>query len=172
MLKSLYKILFSSIFFFLSSFLQDIDTNAKIKSIFIYNYTKYIEWPKDYREGNFIIGIIGNESLKKELIAMSEIKKVGDQKIEIIEFKPESIGKCNMLILSREKNAYFETVVKKIKGKPTLLITEGEGYASNGSCINFVVVNNRLKFEMNKKNIESRGLKLNSGLESLAILVE
>lgn len=171
-MKNIFKISLAAILLLtLTSFQQDIDTNAKIKSVFIYNFTKYIEWPKNYREGNFIIGVIGDESLKKELISMAQIKKVGNQKIEVVEFDPEKIEKCHILVLSRDKSHLFDLVLKKTKKLSSLLITEGNGLATAGACINFIVVNNRLKFEMNKKNIEDRGLKVNSALESMAILV-
>ena len=32
---------------------QKVDTNAKIKAVFIYNFTKYIEWPQEYKTGEF-----------------------------------------------------------------------------------------------------------------------
>ena len=35
------------------------EANAKIKAIYIYNFTKYIEWPDSYKEGSFVIGFIG-----------------------------------------------------------------------------------------------------------------
>ena len=60
------------------------ETNAKIKAIYIYNFTKYIEWPESYRQGNFVIGIVGNNStLVNELKKMATVKTVGNQHLEI-----------------------------------------------------------------------------------------
>ena len=46
------------------------DTNAKIKAVYIYNFTKYIEWPKEYREQIFVIGVLGESALFDELKTM------------------------------------------------------------------------------------------------------
>ena len=48
------------------------DTNAKIKAVFIYNFTKYIEWPKESSTGSFKIGVYENKLLYDELIKMSQ----------------------------------------------------------------------------------------------------
>jgi hypothetical protein len=41
-----------------------------------------------------------------------------------------------------------------------------------GSGINFVVKNNRQKFELNKNNVEKYKLKISSNLEALAFSVK
>src|SRR5206468_262493 len=60
------------------------DTNARLKSVFIYNFTRYIDWPADYKSGNFVINMFGsNTAMLTELNNMAKTKTVGAQKIEI-----------------------------------------------------------------------------------------
>ena len=51
-----------------------VDTNSKMKAIFIMNFTKLIEWPKAYREGDFVVGVVGESPLYTELIKMAKTK--------------------------------------------------------------------------------------------------
>jgi hypothetical protein len=53
-----------------------------------------------------------------------------------------------------------------------LLVTESEGLARKGSCINFVIVDDRLKLEINKKNIEHRELGVATELLNLGTVVK
>src|ERR1044072_3758523 len=63
---------------------QSEEAGARIKAIYIYNFTKYIEWPAEYKEGNFVIGVYGtNLPLLNELNKMAASKTVGAQKMEI-----------------------------------------------------------------------------------------
>jgi hypothetical protein len=63
---------------------QSFDPNAKVKAVFIYNFTKYFEWPEKMKSGNFIIQVVGsNSSLNQELAKMASSKQVGNQKLEI-----------------------------------------------------------------------------------------
>ena len=54
----------------------------------------------------------------------------------------------------------------------TLLIGESTGFAAAGGAINFLIINNLLKFEINSKAILQRGFMINVELLKLAILIE
>ena len=60
------------------------DVGTKIKAVFLYNFTKYFEWPDNKKTGNFIIYVVGkNENVIAELKGLATKKKVGNQDIEI-----------------------------------------------------------------------------------------
>ncbi|CAG0983690.1 hypothetical protein FLAV_01908 [Flavobacteriales bacterium] len=148
------------------------DTNAKIKSVFIYNFTKYIEWPKNYRQGNFIVGVLGESSLYKELENMAKTKKVANQDIELVKFNDsKAISNCHILIIPPDRSDELNNAIKQVKKNSTLIITEKEGLTKEGAAINFIVQTNKQKFELSKTNVEKYNLKVNSSLESLAIVV-
>ena len=152
---------------------QNVDTNAKIKAVFIYNFTKYIEWPSDYQSGEFTIGILGeNEALYNELNKMSKVKKVSNQSFSIKTFNSISeVSNPHILYIPRDSTEELSKAVTKLKGKSTLIVTEKPGMAKQGSAINFVIVGNRQKFELNKANVLKHNLKVASALENLAVLV-
>jgi hypothetical protein len=156
-----------------SGFKIAVDTNSKMKAIFIMNFTKGIEWPASYREGNFVVGVVGNSPLYNELIKMSRTKKVANQSLEIRKFDAvNDIGKCHILYVSENKSPEIANVVSKVKPNSTLIITAKAGLVEKGSGINFIVKNNRQKFELNKKNVEKYKLKVSSNLEALAFSVK
>lgn len=149
------------------------NTNAKIKAIFVYNFTKYFEWPPNYRAENFVITVIGDLALYKELKEMAKDKKVGSQAFEIrTAITLNEIEKSHMLIISNSYSNLLNEVPVKMKGKSILVIADKPGAAKNGAAINFVAVDNKQKFELNKKNAEKYGLVVSSNLEKLAIQVE
>lgn len=150
-----------------------IDTNAKIKAVFIYNFTKYIEWPQTYKEGAFTIGVIGETSLYSELVKMTETKKVANQTLEVKKFiSPSEITKCHILYICRDKSGNLSEILKKVKSNSTLIVTEENGLMDKGAGINFVIKENRQKFELNKGNVERYKLKVSSNLEALAFTVK
>jgi len=149
-------------------------SNTKIKATFLYNFTKYIDWPEKYKEGNFSIGVLGTTPFYNDLNTLLSTKTVGNQKFEIKSFpKVEAIsGICHILFIPAENSAMLPDVLKKLKGKSTLIVTEKLGLAKQGSAINFIIENNKQRFELNKSNIEKYNLKVSSTLEALAIKVE
>lgn len=155
-------------------FRQNYDTNAKIKAVFIYNFTRYFEWPEGKKSGNFQIHIVGtNPSLLKELNDMAAKKKVGTQTIEVLN-TPAFDGKSkpHMLFLLSEASKHLSDAISKLKGKGTLIITEKEGAAKTGAAINFVIVDNKQKFEFSKISTNKAGLKASEDFKTLAIAVD
>jgi hypothetical protein len=152
---------------------QTFDTTAKIKAVYVYNFTKYIEWPIAAQEGKFTIGILGNyEPLFNELDNMSKVKKVANRSFTINSFSTSGeIKEPHILYIPKENSSSLSSVISKLKGKNTLIVTESPGLAEKGSAINFIVVGNRQKFELNKSTVTKYNLKVASALEKLAVLV-
>lgn len=177
-LKSAIKILFSVTLIAVYSFTytsgkQKVDTNAKIKAVFIYNFAKYIEWPSNYQSGQFTIGILGeNDALYDELTKMSKVKKVANQSFSIRKYsKLSEVDSPHILYIPEDSSSILAKAVSKLTGKSTLIVTEEPGLAKKGSSINFIIEGNRQKFELNKTTTESHNLKIASTLENLAVIV-
>jgi len=153
--------------------MQTVDTNAKIKAVYIYNFTKYVEWPSDAQVGEFTIGILGeNPALFKELENMSKVKKVANRSFSISSISSSSeIDNPHILYIPKDNSDAMSAALSKIKGKSTLVVTESPGLAKQGSAINFVFVGNRQKFELNKSTASKHNLKVASALEKLAVNV-
>lgn len=150
------------------------DTNAKIKAIFIYNFTKYFEWPNNKKTGNFIIYIVGkNENLINELKVLASRKKVGNQDIEVKNTPTfDNTVNANMVFLLPEASKAIGEVSGKSKNKGVLLISENTAGAKSGSSINFIVIESKQKFEYSKNNAIKAGLKTNDDFKSLAINID
>jgi len=52
-----------------------------------------------------------------------------------------------------------------------LIVSDSPGTIKDGSCINFILQNGKLNFEISKTNIEKQGLKVTANLLSLGIKV-
>lgn len=142
----------------------------RFKSLFMYHFTKYINWPDDFKKGDFIIGVIGNSPIIGELNLLSKKKSIGTQKIVIKRFSSvDDVEDCHVVYLPPGKSYQLSKAIEKLKQKPTLLISEKNDAISNGACINFVRVKGKLKFEISKNNIESHNLEVSTNLLTFGI---
>ena len=163
---------FSLVFLLLSNGLTAGAQDYKFHPIFMYNFTKYIEWPESYKSGEFVIGVVGNSPIVEHLTAMAKVKSAGAQQFEIRIFNDVSeISDCHILFIPESSSSQINKINKKISGKPTLVISEGSGLAEQGSHINFVMVDGKWKFELNQSAAESANLKVSNELSRLAILI-
>jgi hypothetical protein len=138
----------------------------------IYRFTKYINWPDDKKNGDFVIGIVGDSPLFEELKNFTANKMVAGQQIVVKKYTATASSySCHILFLGDDESGSVKRIVANTAGTPTLLVTESEGLSHKGSCINFVIVDDRLKLEINKENIERRSLDIASELLNLGIIV-
>jgi hypothetical protein len=143
-----------------------------VQANIIYRFTKYIEWPDSKKTGDFIIGIVGESPLTDQLKSFIGNKTAGSQKILVKKFAASAeTFDCHILFVSEDESDNLKKIAARTAGSPILLVSESEGLAFKGACINFMIVSDHLKLEINKNNIEQRNLNIASELLQLGKLV-
>ena len=149
------------------------NVNYAVYANIIYRLTKYIDWPDDKKSGDFVIGIIGDSPLYGGIKSLTDNKTVGNQKIVIkILSSSASFYNCQLLFINDDESRNIKRIASATAGTSTLLLSKSNVLAHKGSCINFIIVDEHLKLEINKNNIEQRHLGIASELLALGITVK
>lgn len=147
-----------------------------IKAGFIYNFTKFIQWPESSFSGEqdkFVIGILGEDPFEDALDLLERKKKTGGREIAIQRFSSlRGIKKCQVLFVSSSEKNYIEKITRKFADSPVLLLGDTPGFAEKGIGINFYTRQNKVRFEFNRKALERAGIKVSSQLLNLGRMVE
>ncbi len=146
--------------------------NYKVHSVFMYSFTRYIQWPPEYNSGDFEIMVLGDSPILDELKEMAKSRKAGDRTITVTKINsPSDIKKCNMLFVPDSKAGQINSVLSSVNTQSTLVISESEGAGIKGSDINFVIKDGKLAFELNQAAVAKKNLKVSMELSRLAILL-
>lgn len=141
---------------------------AQVKAAYIYNFTKFFDWGKTDSEF-FTIIIVGKSNVTEALYKIAAKEKINGKPIVVNEISDlYSIDFCNILYLTTRNKDAFSNTLKKIKNKKVLLVTDSNGFAEKGAGINFIKIDNKIKFEINRKAIEEEGIVPNSSILSIA----
>ncbi len=146
---------------------------AKYQAVYIYNFLSNVQWPKEYRSGDIIIGVLGEkDKVVEELKIVTSSKKVGSRYIVV---KPYAnlgqFSKCHVLFIPPIQSAKLKLAVTKIGAKSTLLISSTAKGIELGADINFTSVNNKLGFEIKPTNASKKKIIIGSSLKRLAAKV-
>ncbi|PKQ68067.1 YfiR family protein [Raineya orbicola] len=143
----------------------------KSHTVYIYNFTKYIQWPATYQSGDFVIAVYGLSPLTAQLRAATSNKRVGNQKIVVKQYLSlNAIENPHILFISLQQSKNLEAIKKKLEGKSTLIVTEKPGLGPQ-SHINFILREGKWKIELNNATVEAAGLKVSAQLSRIAIPV-
>lgn len=154
------------------SFINGVAQTYKMHTVFIFSFTRYIQWPEAYNGGDFEILVLGDSPIIEELKTMAKAKKVGDRVIKITKINtPAEIRKCNILFIPTAKSGQIIEILGKVTTQSILVVTEESGLGVKGSNINFIMKDGKLAFELNQGATAKQSLKVSNELSRLAILI-
>lgn len=143
----------------------------KFKAIFIYNFTKYIDWPVN-QNSDFTIAIVGKSPIEQELKNIANKMKVGNKTIVIKTYSSIfEITNAQIVFLS-DKGVNISDAFIKAREIKCLLISNIPNSCKQGAGINFITKNGNLSFEISEKNINMSGLYVNSSLVALGTSID
>jgi hypothetical protein len=155
----------------LSALAQERPTH-EIHAAMLYNFIKYVQWPNESDPGEFVVGVIGEENVFKTLQTWYDGKPKGSKKYVIKKLASAAeAGDCQVVYVGKSKSKEFEAIKTSVAGKSILTITDGNGLGQKGSCINFKVIDGKLKFELNQTVVTTANLKVSGQLTSMAIVI-
>jgi hypothetical protein len=147
--------------------------NYKVNAMYIYYFTKYINWPEP--KDPVIIGVLGDSDVSKELEAMTANKRMNGRSFLIKKIDISEVKKCQVVVVSKGQSSILIQVEEATKNLPILVVSEKQGLTRKGANICIYVDdedNFKTKFELSKGNMESKGLKVSHELLALAEVVK
>lgn len=149
---------------------QDIDYGFHAK--YIYHFTKYIDWPANKKGGDFVIALVGQSPANKAIKEFFTGKKVGNQTVVVKEYSSSAdFAGVSIIYLATSSTNQLSGLVTKASAAKALLVCEKAGTARKGADISFFIEDEKLKFELHKSIIESKGLKIAGDLLRLAVII-
>lgn len=149
------------------------DQLAKHKALLTLSFIRYMSWSDAARQGDFKIGVIRDRDVEAQLKTLSAGKNFGLQNVVVVGFKNiEEVQDCQIIYVS--KNISFSRNIQKlleVVGKDTLIMSEEEGASKRGSMINFVIREDKLRFELSSKNAAISNIHFASKLKEMAAAI-
>jgi YfiR/HmsC-like len=142
-------------------------TNHAAYSLFVVSFAKYASWPQT--TGDFKITVLGKSKIYDELIKMTTNKNVNGHayKIQQVETIAE-IADAQIVFIPDNKSSNLEDVLKATQGKPVMVVTEREGLAKKGASLSFLIIDDKLRFDINNTELVKRNIKVAANLVSIA----
>lgn len=150
-------------------------TEYEVKAAFLYNFTRFVEWPPDALRDTdepFVIAVLGHDPFGPVLDGTVAGKTVAGHRIEVRRAaRVDEVLDAQMVFIAASERASAPAILKALDRPGVLTVGDTEGFAGRGGTINFVLQERRVRFEINPASAEQAGLKMSSQLLKLATLV-
>ncbi len=147
--------------------------SATFKALFLFNFTKNVEWPPEANGEDLIITVVGDSEITAELQKIAKVKKAGSKTIKVESVKNiNDVGTSHIIFLGSTKSSLMQSLSAAQKGKPVLIVADKSGMWKQGAGISFLTSNGKLRYEIHLGNIEANKLHVTQKLISLGIQVQ
>lgn len=147
-------------------------TEYQIKAEFIERFTRFVEWPAGVvpPPGEpFVIGVIGRDPFGTYLDAIARDRTIKGRAVRIHRLTSlDAAGSCQILFIAASERGRFAEIVAHARKGPVLTIADTPGALSAGVMINLYEADNRVRFEINERQLEQTGFQASAQLLKLA----
>jgi len=143
---------------------------SNAEAMYIYNFLRHIKWPESVTSNNFIIGVYEDNQTYDQLVSFTKGRKVGTKSIVVKRIASVNEAKgCQLIFVPHDKSNKISELNTILGNNPCLLVSEKEGMNLNGSTIEFVIQDNKLKFRINETRAKQQNLVFSKELIDMAV---
>ncbi len=147
------------------------DREYQIKSAYLYNFTKFIEWPDNAfqeNDSNFIIGVYNDPEFVSILQTLNG-KFTKGKKIHVIQIETlQELPIVHLLYFATSHKQDLNKILKSFQDQAVLTVGEDDIFLTSGGIINLQKRKNRMQFAINNEAAVQSNIKISSKLLGLA----
>jgi len=149
-------------------------SEGQIKSAYVLNFTKFIEWPAGVigADGHVTLCVVGSDVLDGALLSLDG-RKAGNRQLHVVQYAnaDANLNACHVVFIGESERHRFASIVKALGDSPALTISDIDNFAEKGGCIGLLYRENKIIFEVNLASAQKSRFRFPSQLLNLAASV-
>ncbi|MDQ8179375.1 YfiR family protein [Pelagicoccus sp. SDUM812005] len=144
-----------------------------LKANYLLRFVDFVRWEKP-KTGHSKIGVLNEPSLYRELKSIAADKSTPTRSFEIVEIDAnapylDQAKGLDMIYVGRGQKKRWSDIVTNSRQEATITVSSETGFMDSGGLIEFVTLQNRLRFALNLIEVDSYNLGVSSKLAQLAV---
>ncbi len=144
-----------------------------VKAAYLYKFAPFVQWPDaafDGPDAPFSLCVAGTDPFGANLDQAIAGQRFGRHPVVVKRMaRPDKASGCQILYVGGSKDAGED--LGRLKGAPVLTVVDAVPGADSPAVIQFVVIDNRVRFKIDEAVARQNGLVISSKLLSLAVSV-
>lgn len=143
----------------------------EVKAAYLYRFVGYIEWPEAAfatPSSPLVIGVAAADAVYAELNRVLDGRTAHGRAVVARRLATGDPAEGVQVLFVGDSALLRSAWLQRMRDRPVLLVSDAPQGLENGSALNFVLVDDRLRFEASLRATERAGLKVSSRLLALA----
>jgi hypothetical protein len=144
-----------------------------VKAAFLYRFAGYVDWPPAaLNDAQFTIAVLDADGVATELGRLLQNRQIQNRPAQVRSIKTiREINNAQMLYIGAAYRDDLRRAIASVGGRPILVVTSADGGLDAGSSVNFLLIDQRVRFEISVDAAQSAGLRVASELLAVAVRV-
>ncbi len=151
------------------------ESEDQVKAAFLFNFVRYVEWPAQAfasEAAPIRLCLIAERAFEQIVTVIVSGRSVGERPVAVEGIEGLGAAKgCHLLFLDEASGLPASVVAERLGSLAIFTISDGSQFAAEGGIANFILVDSKIRFEINPSAARRAGLKISSSLLRLAKLV-
>ena len=143
----------------------------EVKAAFLYNFTKYVDWPAAAFQDDsdpFRMCVAASPKFFRTVETLINGEKARGRPIQLMAPEPATLHRCHILFTGAQQASRFDASMPALSRRPILTVGESQNMFDRGGAILLVLDDSRVRFDVNVRSIEKAGLTVSSKLLRVA----
>jgi len=144
-----------------------------VKAAFLYRFAGYVDWPPTaLSDPQFTIAVLDADGVATELGRLLQNRQIQNRPAQVRSIKTiREVNNAQMLYIGANYRDDLRRAIASVGGRPILVVTSSVGGLDAGSSVNFLLIDQRVRFEISVDAAQSAGLRVASELLAVAVRV-
>lgn len=152
---------------------KDVNLEDRVKAAFLYKFCYYIKWPDDAfssPSSPIEIAVIGDDNIALELQQVTQGRDVNGRSLTVHSYTVDSLPEqTHLLFIGHDAASNHQSDwLNIVKHRPMLMVSDNVNGLEQGSAINFLIDDQRVRFDISLTTLKSHQLEVGSQLLSVA----
>lgn len=147
-----------------------------VKAAYLSKFGLYVEWPNtafSSPSSPLNLCVAGDDPFGAALDKVVANQRIGDRAIVVRRLKAvRRDSGCHILYIGDSETQRAGQVIDAVRGSSVLIVGDARGTLTGGVIINFVIKDNRVRFDIDEEAAAQSGLSISSKLLSIALNVK
>jgi len=147
-------------------------TQDDVEAAYLYDFGQFIRWPSNARRKTLNICVLGQDPFGTTLDNIVANEVIDGHPLAVVRLTDVNEARsCAILFISRSEASQIEKDLSLLNGLPVMTVSDMPNFLERGGMIQFVLMEDRVRFEVNLDAAQKCDLEISSQLLKVAVKV-
>lgn len=141
-------------------------TRSRVEAAYLFKFTDFVSWPEQSFSSTtspIIVAVVADDALARDLELAAAGKRVQGRPLRVRRIEAgDTLPESHVLFIGAPAREHAPLLLEKIEGRPVLTVSNDPQVHAQGTMVNFVVEDKRVRFDVALRRAQNAQLPISA----------